>query len=491
MSSTLIGLKIRIARKQLGLTQGELARRAGISASYLNLIELNKRPVAGALLDRIATCVGVGRATLNGEAERRIVDELNEISVDVGVTVPVIDRGLAEEFVGRHRGWAELLLDVYRAYRQRTQDVLALADRLNHDPFLGESVHRLLTKVTSIRSASEIVEIGDDLPPEDRARFLRIISTDGAELSRTAQSLVDFFENADTRIRAATPTEHVDTLLFNAQNHFPDLEAFAEDRLSASKGLEPLLKRLARQHIPASRTGDAGAAIEETTRFDILSAYAARSAKSQIEAILEASPSLADDTARHLAAKALHAYTAAAMLMPYTAFYEAAERSRYDLDFLTKRFGVSYEQAAHRLTTLRRRGSEGPRFAFMRSDVSGFITKRLPLPQLPLPRYGHACPLWVVYGAFQTAGLTTRAFGALPTGEEFLFFARTIEKRPPRAGFPRHLLSVMLACAASDAPRVSVGDGIDRTTATVPLGTTCSLCPRSDCAHRQQPRLIG
>jgi predicted transcriptional regulator len=82
-----------------------------------------------------------------------------------------------------------------------------------------------------------------------------------------------------------------------------------------------------------------------------------------------------------------------------------------------------------------------------------------------------------------------RAFGELPTGEQFLFFARTIEKQPARTGFPRHLRSVMLACSGNDAHRVSAGDGIDRTSATIPLGTTCSLCPRPACAHRQQPRL--
>jgi predicted transcriptional regulator/transcriptional regulator with XRE-family HTH domain len=487
VSTTLAGLKIRSARKQLGMTQGELARRCRISASYLNLIELNKRPVSAALLDRIAAGLSVRRATLDGEAEQRIVDELNEISVDLAVTAPGAKRKATDEFVGRYPGWAELLLDVYRAYRQRTQDVLALADRLNHDPFLGESVHRLLTKVASIRSAAEIVELGDDLAAADRARFLSIISADSHELARTAELLVDFFENSDARVRAATPTERVDALLFNAQNHFPELEAFAEERIGG-KGLAPLLRRLGSKS--ASRDPANGhPAASALSAFDRLRSYVAQVATREIDTILDQAPMLVDAAARELAAQALHAYAAAAMLMPYDAFFEAAERHRYDLDALTRQFGVSYEQAAHRLTTLRRAGREGPRFAFMRSDASGFITKRLPLPLLPLPRYGHACPLWVVYGAFQTPGVTVRAFGELPTGEQFLFFARTIEKRPARAGFPRHLRSVMLACAGNDAHRVSAGDGIDRTAATIPLGTTCSLCPRRACAHRQQPRL--
>ena len=127
----------------------------------------------------------------------------------------------------------------------------------------------------------------------------------------------------------------------------------------------------------------------------------------------------------------------------------------------------------------------------MRSDASGYVTKRLSLPRLPLPRYGNACPLWVIYGAFQSPGVTARAFGELPSGEQFLFFARAMEKRAPAANLPRHLLSVMLACAAAEAGRVVYGDGIDRAGAMVPLGTVCRLCPRAGCGHRQEAPLIA
>jgi predicted transcriptional regulator len=202
-------------------------------------------------------------------------------------------------------------------------------------------------------------------------------------------------------------------------------------------------------------------------------------------------PALGSEASRPMAASALVSYVAAALLMPYERFLEAAERRRYDLDVLSRLFGVSYEQAAHRLATLRRPGAEGVRFAFMRSDPSGYVTKRLPLPRLPLPRYGTACPLWPIYGAFQTPGITARSFGALTSGDAFLFFARAVEKKPPSATIHRHLLSVMLVCDASDAGRVVYGDGIDRKTATVPVGTVCRLCPRMACGRRQEPPLIA
>lgn len=472
------GLKIRTLRRRAGMTQGALAQRAGISASYLNLIEGNKRAVGSGLLDRIAAGLAVDRATLDGEAERRIIDELEEISADAKLAAGLSELGPAADLVGRHPGWADLLLKVYRAYRDRNQAVLALADRLNRDPFLSESVHRMLTNVTSIRSAAEIVEIGEELAPADRDRFLAIIASDSAQLSRTAQALVDFFDSANTRIRAATPTERVDAFLYEAQNHFPELEEFAKEVAGHDKTLsEPARGALAES--------------AETRRFAAIRDLAATAAADRMAAIVRRHPALDDEEARRLATTALCSYAAGAVLMPYEPFLEAAERHRYDPDMLARRFGVSYEQAAHRLVTLRRPGAEGVRFAFMRSDPSGYITKRLPLPRLPLPRYGNACPLWPVYGAFQFPGTTARSFGELPSGDRFLFFAKAVEKEPARAGFPRRLLSIMLACEAGAAHRVAAGDGIDMAAALVPVGTICRLCPRRNCAHRQEPALVS
>ena len=273
-SNNLSGLKIRTARKELGVPQGELARQAGISASYLNLIEQNKRPLTDSLLDRVAACLGVNRRLLEAESEQRIVDELNEISADTTVAPQAARQDTTEKFVGQCPDWADILLNVYRAYRQRAQDVQALADRLNHDPFLGASVHRLLTKVMSIRSAAEIVDMRDGLPPADRDRFIGIIAADSADLSRTAQSLVEFFENADARVRAATPTEHVDAFLFRCQNYFPELEAFAEQLISKGDTTAPAQASAAEtdgEDLFAPQTAEAGPRITSICAISLVS----------------------------------------------------------------------------------------------------------------------------------------------------------------------------------------------------------------------------
>ncbi len=493
----LTGLKVRSKRKTAGLTQGELARRAGISASYLNLIEQSKRPIAGRLVDRIAQGLGIDRAELEGEAERRIVESLNEVAADPAISGGGERPGPAEELVGRSSGWANLVLRLYQALQDRNAAVLALADRLNRDPFLGDSVHRVLTDVTAISSAAEILESSADLTAAEQKRFQAIVSTGSARLSHTAQALADFFESAHTRVRSATPMEHVDAFLFQMDNYFPELEDAAAAFLwgvGGSGAGAALAEAMPDQpdHPTAGLRDAVGHLASPSRRFALLKEAAGRIAGEAIEAIVSHHPALGSDEARNLAVTALHSYTAAAILMPYEPFLEAAEHCRYDVDLLSGIFGTSYEQVCHRLATLRRPKSPGVRFAFMRSDPSGYVTKRLPLPRLPLPRYGNACPRWVVYGAFQTPGVTVRSFGELTSGEQFLFFARAIDKGPQAVGLPRHLLSVMLVCQASDAGRVVYADGIDRQSsrAMIPVGITCRLCRRKSCGHRQEARLM-
>ncbi|RUM99128.1 helix-turn-helix domain-containing protein [Pseudaminobacter arsenicus] len=501
MDRNLTGRKIRTHRRAASLTQGQLASRVGISPSYLNLIEANKRPIAGGLLDRIAVALGISRTELDDTSEWRIVDALNELIADPEIAGSSEHSRTVADFVGRNPEWADLVLKLYRAFIDRNQAVLALADRLSRDPFLGESVHRILTNVTAIRSASEILEKNDDLSDAQRRRFLSIVAADSERLSTAARSLAEFFDNADMRVRSGTAMEHVDTFIFESNNHFAELEQLGEGflRRNARSGAShhALIEMMVADHekaAPSPAAGVPGATPEtaRSRRFRILKAMSATLAGDKVSRLVHASPSLASEAARTLATSALHAYAAAAVLMPYEPFLAAAERWRYDLDALSSQFDVSYEQAAHRLATLRRPGAEGVHFAFMRSDPSGYVTKRLSLPRLPLPRYSNACPLWVIYSAFQNAGATARAFGALPSGDRFLFFARAVEKGPQAVTFPRHLLSIMLACPAPEAGRVVYADGIDQSNpqTTVPVGTTCRLCPRENCGHRQEAALV-
>ena len=69
-TSALAGTRIRERRLSLGLKQGAVADLAGISASYLNLIEHNRRNVTPEVLTRLACARGVDRQATSAKRAR-------------------------------------------------------------------------------------------------------------------------------------------------------------------------------------------------------------------------------------------------------------------------------------------------------------------------------------------------------------------------------------------------------------------------------------
>ena len=60
-------------------------------------------------------------------------------------------------------------------------------------------------------------------------------------------------------------------------------------------------------------------------------------------------------------------------LRRYAAYLAAARELRHDIEALAARFGVSFEQAAHRLSTLQREGARGVPLFFLRVDPAGNV----------------------------------------------------------------------------------------------------------------------
>mgnify|MGYP002625691144 CR=1 FL=1 len=207
MAAPLIGMKIRERRKEIGLTQTELAGRIGISVSYLNLIEHNKRSIGGLLLQQVAGELAIGLEELDGATERRLVSDLNEVLTDPLFDQIKLDPGSSGDLVGRHPGWAQALIALHRAFLDRSQAINALADRLNQDPFLGDAIHRILTNISAIRSISEILTSVDDVHAAQQQRFYSILSEESARLSSAAQGLSSFFDKAHRTTRSTAPAE--------------------------------------------------------------------------------------------------------------------------------------------------------------------------------------------------------------------------------------------------------------------------------------------
>ncbi len=74
--SARLGAKVRALRRREQLTQVQLAQRLGISPSYLNLIESNRRPLPAALLIKLAQVFHADLHTFASDEDARLISDL-------------------------------------------------------------------------------------------------------------------------------------------------------------------------------------------------------------------------------------------------------------------------------------------------------------------------------------------------------------------------------------------------------------------------------
>jgi XRE family transcriptional regulator, fatty acid utilization regulator len=521
MTRAPIGLKIKKRRKTVGVTQAQLAEKIGISASYLNLIENNKRAIGGKLLQRISVELGMEVGALDGESDRRLIIDLQELSTDALFQHTDLTHETASNLVGQHPRWARALKILYRTYLDQAQTINALSERLNYAPYIDDAVFRMLTNATAIRSSSEILQSVEEMSLVDRNRFHGILTEESKKLSDVAEGLTSFLDNAKFQTRSLTPAEEVDDFIMENGGYFEDLEKAAEVLLQEAgfKGgdSESMLLGILRQKFDVKVQLGAYSheihgvkqhqctynrmtqtlevpnyASSQTRRYEMACLLAELSLSDVISAEIKKSDALITPAAQEWAAGELVDYLARALLLPYDAFLEDAVRERYDVDILSRKYTVSFQLAGSRLASLRKPGFEGIPFALMHTNPAGHVLKRMTLPHLAIPRYGNACPIWDVYSAFQTPGRIVRQLSQFPNKEKFLFFAKA--EAPDQTGFsqPRVLKATMLACDAIYAEQTVYADGLDLSSdaLSTKVGLNCRLCSWTDCAHREEDPIL-
>lgn len=512
-----IGFRISSRRKSLKISQVSLARSVGISPSYLNLIENNKREIGGALLNRVAVQLGVDVDELAGRTEQKLLQDLEEAYADPLLASLPFQPDERREVLAQFPASAAAIARLHRAQATAQSNADAYADRLRSDPLLSQLLHRVVSSITAIRSSAEILEEVADLDDAERGRFLGAILRDSRALSDVARNLIGQFDTASRTQRSASPAREIDDMLIERGNYFPELESAADDLraevVSAGPfGLETLAMLLAARFgvtlkvgglpddpdFPGQYRFDAsdrimwfsGASTLATRQFQLARLYGELAAPDAIAKAL-GSATLSTPVARRLAARAAGSYLAGAMIFPYGRMLEDAETLRYDIDHLRQAYHASFEQVAHRLVSLRRPGAEGVPFGFLRSDPAGRLTKHFPLPGLLLPNSGHACPLWAIYGAFRTPEHLVRQLVRFSDGSRYLFLARTVQQRMGSFRDQPNLSSVMLTCDVLHADRTVYSAGLDLAddTADIPVGPSCRLCTRRRCPSRQEEAL--
>jgi predicted transcriptional regulator/transcriptional regulator with XRE-family HTH domain len=504
-----VGIQIRRRRNALNLSQAALARAVGISPSYLNLIENNKREVGGRLLLRIAERLNLDVDRLSGDAEQRTIHALEELLSEPLLNGLEIDAASIRDLVARHPEAAHAMARLHRAYIDSVAGMEAYANRLKSDPLLSEMLHQVLNRIAGIRSSAEILSGVPDLTEADRDRFLRNINGEAEDLTGILKNLVSYFDQTASRQRIVSPLREVEDAIIAANNHFPELEINADflrreverNGIISEPDLGDALRRrfgiecrsgqaFTGQHSfdPQSRTlWFRVSTTPATRRFQMCRIYAEHAAPELLEDQVKRL-SLTTKEASQLARRALSSYVAGAMVTPYDAFLNDAESRRYDIDLLSHIYDASFEQVAHRFVTLRRKGAEGVPFGFLRADPAGRLTKRFPIPGLILPILGHGCPLWPIYSAPST-GKVVRQISEFTNGARYLLIAKAVTKQIAAYQEQPITFSIMLACDILHADRIVYGQGLDLADSRnrVLVGPSCLLCSRQDCEHRQEP----
>jgi predicted transcriptional regulator/transcriptional regulator with XRE-family HTH domain len=439
-----VGPSLRRIRRDRGLTQSDMAADLDVSPSYIALLERNHRPLSAELLLRLAQTYQIDMSTLadNGSDDAVRLQNVLKDPLFADIELPSLE---TTDVVTNFPGIAEAFLRLFTTYQE---EHLALADRGAED-----------RPATAGGRGAE--------PPDPVAESRRFLAA--------------------------------------RRNCFPLLDDVAERLAQSIKGNDGIVSYLAARHDLKVRRVPPEVMVGSTRRLDphrkqillddemdgasqnfqLALQLAYLEMGKEIDTVLH-DGSFANEAGERLTRRALASYAAAAMLMPYAAFAKAAEARHYDVEALGRQFGASFEQTAHRLTTLQKPGQERVPFFFIRVDEAGNVSKRLDSAGFPFARHGGGCPLWNVHHAFRTPREIVTQWLELPDGERFFSIARTVTAGGGGFGRSRVDRAVALGCAAEHAGKLIYTQGRPAEAAT-PIGVTCRLCQRAECTARSAP----
>lgn len=422
----LTGTRLRERRLALGLRQADLAQTVGISPSYLNLIEHNRRRISSDLLTRLAKGVGVDRALLEEGAGGVLVDELRAAAADFQGQGAEVDR--IEDFAGRFPGWAGLLTVLHQRGRGLARAVETLNDRLSHDPHLSAALHDMLSVVSSVRSTAAILAETPDIEPDWREKFLNNLNIDSARLARRAAGLVAFLDGTDTQEASAivAPQEEVEAWL-------------------------------------SGRGWDLGAVDTPDGRAELALEVA----------------QLPSQSAQALAEVFLDRAAQDAKMLPGPRFLAELATHGPDPARLAQVFGTSLLPIFRRIPLMADQGA-----GLVLCDASGSMTHQKPIAGFSLPRFGAACPLWPLFTALSRPMTPVEAIVETPANRRFRVLAYAEARYPEGFSGPELREAAMLILPATAVA------GAALTGAAIRIGSTCRICPRGGCPARREPSIL-
>ncbi|MEJ5928109.1 acetate metabolism transcriptional regulator RamB [Corynebacterium sp. H128] len=457
MGKTYVGSRLRQLRRERDLSQASLAATLGLSASYVNQIEHDVRPLTVPVLLRITESFGVDATFFSRDDDSRLLAEVQDVVLDKEICPSAVELQEISEMVYNHPTLARAMVDMHRRYRN-VRDKLNLAVDTRHSPTPDA--------------------------PTPRAQALSMPHEEVRDFFYARQNYLDGVD---------TQAERIATELHIGPHDIRATEDSIARRLTSLHGV---------QINSSNEVGGILHRFDPDTRELTLStrlhpgqrAFRMASELGQLEAS-EMIRSYVDDghftspESYELALRGVAQYFAAALMLPYRSFHADSEKSRYDIEYLCQLYGVGYETTCHRLSTLQRPQLRGIPFTFVRVDRAGNMSKRQSATGFHFTHSGGTCPLWNVYETFTNPGTIMRQLAQMPDGRNYLWVSRTVRHHRGRYGEPGKLFAIGLGCEARHAERTIYAEGLDLEdmTAITPIGAGCRVCTRDNCAQRAFP----
>ncbi len=441
--SVFMGPRLRRLRRDLGLTQADMAADLDISAPYVALLERNQRPVTADMLLRLARTYKIDLADLAGDGGADHTARMQAVLKEpmfADIDIPPLE--ISDIAIG-YPGLAEAFLRLYTAYRE---EQLALAEG---------------AKSLSSRGGLDVND-----PVAEVRRFLAARRNNFADLDDAAERILHGPADTGWFIERLSSRHNL-----RVRHLPPDVMLGSVRRLDRH-----------RKEILFDDSLDTA-----SFNFQLAQQLAYLEFEDEMSTALKAGQ-FSTKSGELLAHRSLASYAAAALIMPYSAFAKAAETRRYDVEALARQFGTSFEQTAHRITTLQRPGSEKVPFFLIRVDPAGNISKLLDGAGFPFAKHGGACPLWSVHGVFKTPRQIVTQWLELPDGQRFFSIARTVTAGGGSFGAVRVERAIAIGCAAEHAGKLiyTSDETGPRADAPTPIGVACRVCHRPTCAARSE-----
>lgn len=450
------GNRVRALRIANAISQRMMAQRLAISASYLNQIENNAKPVPTRLLVTLCDMFSVAPSYFGDDGEIRMLRLLREASSD-----PMFRSSLPErEIHGAIRdnpAFVKMFLELYRSARtMHEQGSEAQPDKRTE-----------AERASAWSKLSSAYEIVGDWVQAERNYF--------DTLDRAAEQLYE------------TARLDTDTIGTGLERHLRDRFGVTVSTTPA----EPTVANSSPCHFDTTeKTAHFVPGLPGPTRTFCMARLVAHLGYCTLIDEAARHPLLSDENTRSIARAAMANYFAGGLIMPYELFAAKAKAFKHDLDRLQTTFSASFEQVCQRLSSLQRPGAEGVPFYFIKADVAGNVLKSYSANRFSRARFGALCPRWNVFESFSAAGKLIIQISQDTEGGLFISVARAVVSHPQSFFDRQPKRAIVLGCSVAHADEVVYSSMLNlhdpRT--FISIGPGCRSCVRADCEHRAMPQ---